>query len=177
MIILILRARFHRRFGDDVAVACGFGVGGGAQGRGVDVAGAAALLGGGLEGVGGFCGAGGGKGMGRERGEEGTYAGAVGAIPLIAQGPFAHDLAVRVGSAVRGDVAGAAAAVGGDGVGGGHDSRVRLLGLRCGNSMVVGVSVRALGGGLVVSFEWAVKWGGVRLMYLRCCDGKAVDSW
>jgi len=96
---------------------------------------------------------------------------------LIAQGPFAHDLAVGVGSAVRGDVAGAAAAVGGDGVGGGHDSRVRLLGLRCGNSMVVGVSVRALGGGLVVSFEWAVKRGGVRLMYLRCCDGKAVDSW
>jgi len=43
--------------------------------------------------------------------------------------------------------------------------------------MVVDVSVRALGGGLVVSFEWAVKRGGVRLMYLRCCDGKAVDSW
>jgi len=124
-----------------------------------------------------LVGGGGGKGMGRERGEEGTYASAVGAIPLIAHGPFAHDLAVRVGSAVRGDVAGAAAAVGGDGVGGGHDSRVRLLGLRCGNSMVVGVSVRALGGGLVVSFEWAVKRGRVRLMYLRCCDGKAVDSW
>ena len=46
-----------------------------------------------------------------------AYASAVGAIALVAEGAFADDAAVGVGGFVRGDVAGAAAAVGDDGVG------------------------------------------------------------
>lgn len=58
------------------------------------------------------------NGMKRKEGEETgtTYASAIRAIALIARWAFPHDLAVGVGVLVRGDVAGAAAAVGDDGV-------------------------------------------------------------
>lgn len=46
-----------------------------------------------------------------------AYASAVRAIALVARRTFTHDAAVGVGGFVGGDVAGAAAAVGDDGVG------------------------------------------------------------
>ncbi len=58
-------------------------------------------------------GRGGGRGIGRGK----AYASAVGAIALVAEGPFTHDAAVGVGGFVGSDVAGAAAAVGDVGVG------------------------------------------------------------
>ena len=57
------------------------------------------------------------EGRGGRKGNWGAYASAVGAIALVAERAFTHDAAVGVGGFVGSDVAGAAAAVGDDGVG------------------------------------------------------------
>ena len=61
-------------------------------------------------------------GPGREGRNGGSaHARAISAVALVAERAFAHDVSVRVGFFVRGDVASAATAVGGDWVrGGGH---------------------------------------------------------